>query len=42
MKTVERIIGYQRGTGGSEGVAYLDRALDTSFFPELLKLRTNL
>jgi tryptophan 2,3-dioxygenase len=42
MKTVERIIGYQRGTGGSEGVAYLSRALDISFFPELLKVRTNL
>jgi tryptophan 2,3-dioxygenase len=42
MKTVERIIGYQKGTGGSEGVAYLNRALGTSFFPELLKVRTNL
>jgi tryptophan 2,3-dioxygenase len=42
MKTVERIIGYQRGTGGSEGVAYLTRALETSFFPELLKMRTKL
>jgi tryptophan 2,3-dioxygenase len=42
MKTVERIIGFQRGTGGSEGVAYLNRALETSFFPELFKMRTNL
>ena len=42
MKTVERIIGYQRGTGGSEGVAYLNQALEASFFPELLKIRTNL
>jgi tryptophan 2,3-dioxygenase len=42
MKTVERIIGFQRGTGGSEGVAYLYRALETSFFPELFKMRTNL
>jgi len=42
MKTVERIIGFQRGTGGSEGVAYLSRALETSFFPELFKVRTNL
>ena len=42
MKTVERIIGYQRGTGGSEGVAYLNRALGASFFPELLNVRTNL
>jgi tryptophan 2,3-dioxygenase len=42
MKTVERIIGFRRGTGGSDGVAYLNRALETSFFPELFKVRTNL
>ena len=42
MKTVERIIGFRRGTGGSEGVAYLHKALETSFFPELFKVRTNL
>jgi tryptophan 2,3-dioxygenase len=42
MKTVERIIGFQRGTGGSEGVAYLGRALETTFFPELFKIRTHL
>lgn len=42
MKTVERIIGYQRGTGGSEGAAYLRRTLETCFFPELFKVRTNL
>ncbi|MDQ2860954.1 MAG: tryptophan 2,3-dioxygenase family protein, partial [Pseudomonadota bacterium] len=42
MKTVERIIGYKAGTGGSGGVSYLARALDGSFFPELLKVRTNL
>jgi tryptophan 2,3-dioxygenase len=35
MKTVERIIGYKRGTGGSTGVAFLKRALDLTFFPEL-------
>ena len=42
MKTVERIIGFKAGTGGSSGVAYLGRALDQSFFPELFSLRTRL
>ena len=42
MKTVERIIGYRRGTGGSSGVAFLQRALDLSFFPELFDVRTQL
>ena len=42
MKTVERIIGFKPGTGGSSGVAYLGRALQGSFFPELLSLRTQL
>ncbi|HEY3521087.1 MAG TPA: tryptophan 2,3-dioxygenase family protein [Rhodanobacteraceae bacterium] len=40
MKTVERIIGYRRGTGGSSGVAFLKKALDLAFFPELLEVRT--
>jgi tryptophan 2,3-dioxygenase len=40
MKTVERIIGYKRGTGGSSGVAFLRKALDLTFFPELLEVRT--
>jgi tryptophan 2,3-dioxygenase len=40
MKTVERIIGFKRGTGGSEGVNYLVKALDRKLFPELLTLRT--
>lgn len=40
MKTVERIIGYKRGTGGSSGVAFLKKALDLSFFPELFEVRT--
>lgn len=40
MKTVERVIGYKRGTGGSSGVAFLKRALDLTFFPELLEVRT--
>lgn len=42
MKTVERIIGYRSGTGGTSGVKYLVKALDISFFPELLSLRTSL
>lgn len=42
MKTVERIIGMRQGTGGSSGVAYLKRALDFAFFPELWALRTSL
>jgi len=40
MKTVERIIGYKPGTGGSSGVAFLRRALDRTFFPELIDVRT--
>jgi tryptophan 2,3-dioxygenase len=40
MKTVERIIGHKRGTGGSSGVAFLQKALELTFFPELLEVRT--
>jgi tryptophan 2,3-dioxygenase len=40
MKTVERIIGFKPGTGGSSGVGFLKTALDRSFFPELWELRT--
>lgn len=39
MKTVERIIGHRPGTGGSSGVAFLRRALDLTFFPELITVR---
>lgn len=42
MKTVERVIGFRQGTGGSSGVAFLKRALDLTFFPELLDVRTEL
>jgi tryptophan 2,3-dioxygenase len=42
MKTVERIIGYKPGTGGTAGVPYLVKVVDQQFFPELLKLRTSL
>ena len=40
MKTVERIIGFKPGTGGSSGVDFLRRALEHSFFPELFDVRT--
>jgi tryptophan 2,3-dioxygenase len=40
MKTVERIIGYKRGTGGTGGVSYLNKALELRFFPELWMIRT--
>jgi tryptophan 2,3-dioxygenase len=42
MKTVERTIGYKKGTGGSSGVGFLKRALDLKFFPELLDVRTEI
>jgi tryptophan 2,3-dioxygenase len=40
LKTVERIIGFRQGTGGSSGAAFLRQALDLTFFPELLASRT--
>jgi tryptophan 2,3-dioxygenase len=42
MKTVHRIIGFKTGTGGSSGVAFLRKALDLTFFPELWDVRTDL
>jgi tryptophan 2,3-dioxygenase len=42
MKTVERIIGFRAGTGGSSGVGFLKKAMDLTFFPELLDVRTEL
>lgn len=42
MKTVERIIGFKRGTGGSGGVSYLKKVIDQYFFPELWALRTDI
>ena len=42
VTTVERIIGFKRGTGGTSGVAYLRKMLDVVLFPEIWKLRTNL
>ncbi|MFO7338423.1 MAG: tryptophan 2,3-dioxygenase family protein [Lysobacteraceae bacterium] len=40
MRTVMRIIGFKRGTGGSSGVGFLKEALELSFFPELFEVRT--
>ncbi len=42
MLTVRRIIGNRKGTGGSSGVPFLKKALETSFFPELFSIRTDL
>lgn len=42
MKTVERIIGFKPGTGGSSGVKFLKTALERTFFPELWQLRSEL
>jgi tryptophan 2,3-dioxygenase len=42
MKTVERIIGFKHGTGGSSGVGFLKEALQLTFFPELLDVRTEI
>jgi tryptophan 2,3-dioxygenase len=42
LKTVERIIGFKRGTGGSSGVGYLAHVLKHTFFPELISLRTSI
>ncbi len=42
VTTVERIIGFKRGTGGTSGVSYLRKMLDIVLFPELWKLRTDL
>lgn len=42
VTTVERIIGAKPGTGGTAGVAYLKKALDIRFFPELWEVRTEI
>lgn len=42
LTTVKRIIGFKRGTGGTSGVSYLSKMLDTVLFPELWDLRTEL
>ncbi|NDW47116.1 tryptophan 2,3-dioxygenase [Ruegeria sp. PrR005] len=42
VTTVERVIGFKRGTGGTSGVQYLRRMLEVELFPELWHLRTEL
>ena len=42
LTTVERVIGFKRGTGGTGGISYLRQMLDTVLFPELWRLRTAL
>jgi tryptophan 2,3-dioxygenase len=42
LLTVQRIIGFRQGTGGSSGVPFLKRAMDYTFFPELWDVRTEL
>ena len=42
VTTVERIIGFKRGTGGTGGVSYLRKMLDVVLFPEIWRLRTDL
>jgi tryptophan 2,3-dioxygenase len=42
VRMVERMIGHKIGTGGSEGVSYLQRTLEKKFFPELWAVRTDL
>ena len=42
LTTVERVIGFKRGTGGTGGVSYLRKMLDVVLFPEIWRLRTSL
>ncbi len=42
LKTVERIIGHKAGTGGSSGVDFLKKAIDWDFYPELIRVRTEM
>ena len=42
LRTVQRTIGFKKGTGGTAGVAYLREALDRTFFPELFAVRTEI
>ena len=42
VTTVERVIGFKRGTGGTGGVSYLRKMLDIVLFPEIWQLRTDL
>jgi tryptophan 2,3-dioxygenase len=42
VTTVERVIGFKHGTGGTGGVSYLRKMLDVVLFPELWRIRTEL
>lgn len=42
VTTVERVIGFKRGTGGTAGVSYLKRMLEVELFPDLWRVRTEL
>jgi len=42
VKTVERVIGFKRGTGGTAGVAFLRKTLEVALFPELIEVRTSI
>ena len=42
VTTVERVIGFKRGTGGTGGISYLKRMLEVELFPELWRVRTEL
>ena len=42
VKTVERVIGFKRGTGGTAGVSFLRKTLETALFPELIEVRTSI
>ena len=42
VTTVERMIGFDAGTGGTSGVPYLRRMLDVVLFPELWRVRTTM
>ena len=42
LTTVQRIIGFKTGTGGTAGVSYLRAMLDVELFPELWSIRTAL
>ncbi|WP_445192637.1 tryptophan 2,3-dioxygenase [Sphingomonas sp. Tas61C01] len=42
LKTVERVIGFKTGTGGTPGVPYLAKVVEQRFFPELLDVRTRM
>ena len=42
VKTVERIIGFKRGTGGTAGVPFLRKTLEVALFPELIEVRTRI